>query len=725
MADNTAIKKLNKKIDGLSIDKKLADEIKAELKELTENIQSKSVENQLEQLNARLDLIENNNASLKDSIHNFVQSTSKTLETITKNDSDNVPDRLKEYLLEIVGKIDGLKNFVSTSNPEENSQFKNIKEELTFFQNEIETNLHKHLTAAGENVEKIVAEIKNRLEVFKEMLDNDSEKLIMEVLSDIKQLKANSAEISDNLKRIDERTEKISEDTLSTIIENSKSNNEKVINELSEIKKVTAKTEELENTGKESVEILKHELAVLKNNINGQIRDVLSKILVQDEIKFLCEEAISGIKSGNTEINVVRKHLKDIKLGDEKQAMLFAEMRNIIAELGNYGLSESSDKIDMIYDNMSILNTWASSSDAVSHGFEDLCQDFELTSNKVDIIYENLNFINEWVKTLDKFAKDIEELRNSCRGEIDLPQKVGEIYKNINAVREWSKKADALALQVKALSLQITETENSINSRNLNEIKRLFVEMNENISNMNTRNNKLIIESDKSDEILKEHLKDLKSLVHTFIKNSENWKMESLSKKIDEIKDFSTQNTSFGGVVTESFVYLAEWIDAAGAMLNSIKQDVSNLQETSKVQFEAIEELKNSSENPVLANILEEVQSLSEIINNQLQTEEETEEEIETETEDTSEDVSENVSEDDETPEEATAEPNQYEELKNLLEYVVVQLNDKVQNSEENKKIDMLSEKIENIEKKIESFETKFSSFEKYMSKLIDYLEED
>ena len=196
MADNTTstLKKLNKKIDGLSIDKKTADEIKAELKELFENVQSESVEIQLEQLNSRLDLIESNNASLKDSVHNFVQSASKTLEAITKNDSEDVPDRLKEYLLEIVGKIEGLKSSISVSSDSENmedNQFKNIKQELTFFQNEIETNLHKQLTDAGENVEKIVSDIKNQLDVLKEMVDNDSEKLIMEVLSDIKQLKAN------------------------------------------------------------------------------------------------------------------------------------------------------------------------------------------------------------------------------------------------------------------------------------------------------------------------------------------------------------------------------------------------------------------------------------------------------------------------------------------------------------------------------------------------------
>lgn len=702
MADNIAnnLKKLNKKIDGLSIDKELALELKSDVKDLCDNAQSKALEGQLEQLNTKLESIENNNDSLKESIHDFVKSTSKTLETITKGDSENVPDKLKEYLLEIVGKIESLKSSIPNSSSSElfdENQIKNLKQELSFFQSEIETTLSKQLTDISENIETIVLDIKKQLDVFKDMLDNNTEKLVMEVLSNIKQLKADTLELSGNIKNFDDKSEKIADGTIHQIIQYSKSANEKVVNQLSEIKQISAKTEEVENSSKEAVEILKHELLVLKNNINGQIRDVLSKILVQDEIKFLCEEAISGIKNGNTEINVVRKHLKDMKLGDEKQTMLFAEMRNIIAELGNFGLSESSDKIDMIYDNMSMVNNWASSSDAVSQGFEDLCQDFEITSGKVDIIYENLSFINEWVKTLNKFSKDIEEIRNSCRGEVDLPEKIDEIYDNISAVREWSKKADALALHVKALSVQIRETENSLNTQNLNEIKRLFAQMNENISNMNTRNNKMIIESDKSNEVMRGQLKDLKTLISSFAQKSQNLGINELTQKINELKDLSVKNSEFENVVTESFTYLAEWIDAAGAALNSIKNDIANLQETSKTHIETMEQLKNAApEISAISRILLEVQNISE-----------------------------NLGKNSSGNGNSSPQETDYEEIKTILEYIAAHLSEQEQNTAESEKIDELSAKIETFENKMNSFETKLSSIENYMSKLIEYLEED
>ena len=344
----------------------------------------------------------------------------------------------------------------------------------------------------------------------------------------------------------------------------------------------------------------------------------------------------------------------------------------------------------MIYDNLSMVNTWASSSDAISHGFEDLCQDFELTSDKVDIIYENLTFINEWVKTLDKFSKDIEELKNSCRGEIDLPQKVNEIYQNINAVREWSKKADALALQVKALSVQISETESSINAQNLNEIKKLFVQMNDNIANMNTRNNKMIIESDKSNEMMREQLKDLESLISSFAEKSESLGIEDLKQKIVELKECSIQNTEFENIVSQSFTYLAEWIDAAGSTLNSIKSDVLNLQEASKNQFEAIEEVKNAPvpENPAVPVILQELQNISAYINKKIEEESQKTPEVD------------------------------FDGMRTLIEYIATQTGEQSIKSDDIEKYNQLSAKIENLETKLSSCDEKISSFETQLSSL-------
>jgi len=588
----------------------------------------------------------------------------------------------------------------------------------------------------------------------------------MEVLSDIKQLRADSLELSGTVRKIDEKSEKITDDTLNKIIEQSKISNDRVVRELAAIRKLSPNPESLENRSKEAVETLKRELSVLQNNINSQIRDVLSKILVQDEIKFLCEETMSGIKSGNTEINIVQKHLKDIKISDDRQAALLAEMRKILDRFEEYLVSENSDKIDMIYDNMSFVNNWANSSDTIYQGLEDFYQDFEVASGKVDVIYENLTFINEWAKTFSKFSKDIEEIKNNCRDDINFPQKITEIYNSVLSVRDWSKKADALALQVKALSVQIEETENSVNTENLNEIKRLFAEMNSNIVSVNSKNYELFAETDKSNEIMQSQLKDLKTLISDFTQKPQNEGIWELTKKVDEIKDLSSKNTDFEQVVTESFGYLAEWIDAAGAVLNSLKRDIYGLRETSKAQSDLIEQIKNNpAEHPALPRILLEVQNISELMDKinkkenskihevdfdgmrtlleYILTEVTEQKRIPDENEkinmiaektenfanhseviaDITGTIAENTEAISDKIETFESKMNFMENKMNSVENKINSIENKI-NSFENK-VSSFENKIYSFENKIDSFETKLSSVEKYMSKLIEYLEED
>ena len=489
MAENSALEKLNKKIDGLSIKKETANEIKSEIEKLISSVNTQSADKILEQVNKKLDTIDSNNSSLREYIADFVKTTSETLDKIDVPDSAKIPDKLKEYLLEIVGKIESLKS--SLSNPSatvgfDDNQVKNFKQELNFFQNEIESTFSNGLNDVHENISAIIVDIKNKLESFQDSTDKKTYKYLSDILKDIKNSKTDIIDkVSSDIKNLSETNDILHQKSIKQIIESTAFESHNVINELTEFKKVAVKSKELLKSRNEAIETLKTELSVVKNNIIGQVRDVLNKISVQDEIKFLCEDAATEIKKGNSEFGVLRKHLKDLKLGDEKLELRFKEMFGIIEEFKSYDFPESIEKIDMIYDNLSILNNWANSSDGISQGLDDFYQNFELTSDKVDIIYENLTFINEWVKTLDKFAKDIDEIRISCRGEADLPQKIDNIYKNIEAVKEWSKKADALSLQVKALSVQISETETSVNAQNLAEIKRLFDKMNNNVSDMN------------------------------------------------------------------------------------------------------------------------------------------------------------------------------------------------------------------------------------------------
>ena len=342
---------------------------------------------------------------------------------------------------------------------------------------------------------------------------------------------------------------------------------------------------------------------------------------------------------------------------------------------------------------------------------------------------------------------------------------------NTDTLKDWNEQTEKLALMVETLS-------GYVNTKNFNEFKQLFnsmsdkiSEMTDKISDMNTRTNKMIIESDKSNDVLYVHLQNLQTLINSFEEKSESLGIENLNQKIEELKDFTIKNSGFQNIVRESFINLAEWIDMAGTAINSIKTDIANLGENTENRFMEIETVISAPapENPVIPQILQQLNNISEVVsippkensdipdilkklnaisdkvnapkkdspliphilqqlNNILDA-------ISVQPQENPafprilqqlQNISEYI-EDKKIKEESEAEnkanlsriqKSEYNDIKNLLEDIASKVQNQVEQTEENKKIDALSERIENLENKI-------NSFEKYMVKLINYIEED
>ena len=599
MSDNTTgiLRKINKKIDEFTDDKAAAKELKAEIKEIINSSNdSDSLKEQLQELSEKFDNLDAKNNSLKESVYEFVSSSTKTLETITKTNDVDGSENLLKFLKDLDKKIDDIaENQDGTIALTGGSEhFKKLKDELAYFQNELEDKINDNFAGINETVTTVITEIQNKMTELQETVEANSETLITNILSDIKQLKSDSSDIAKSIKSVDNTAIKNTDKKIAEVIEENKNSTEQIINEVNDLKKITAKAVVLDAKNKETIETFKNELALLKNNIHTQIRELLSKLVVQDEIKFLCEEAVTGITSGSDEIGVVQKYLRELKVNDERQAELFQEVKELVNELSEYTMNENADKIDIMYENLTMINEWAGNSDKLTENFDILREDFDLNSDKIDIIYENLTFINEWIKTLDKFAKDIEVLKNKIEVSATLPQKIDDISENISVVQEWNKKVDALALQVRALSVQISETESTVNSKNLSDMKAIVAQMSDDMANVSNRTNKLIIESDKANEVLQGHLADFRTLISTLEDKSSKLNTIDISAKVNSIKKMSEKQAVFSEIFTESFTYLAEWIDAAGNTITKIKEELTELSENQQNNSKIIAENKDT-----------------------------------------------------------------------------------------------------------------------------------
>ena len=761
MSDNTTtiLKKINTKIDELATEKSVAKEIKAELKELVKAAGAKAVDEQLENLNNKLDALDSKNASLKDSVYDFVSSTTKTLETLTKpSENENNAEKLNEFLQEIDKKFEQLsqKESVSSQIFGDDEFFKNFKKELTFFQNELEERLNNNLGDINETVTAIVTEVRNKVSELQEAVDRNSETLITGIISDIKQLKSDTLDISDSIRAIRSNSPEDINEKLEKSINQTQKSEEIIVQEVRALTDVTAKARMLDVKHKDAIETFKSELSLLRKNIHAQIREVLSKIVVQDEIKFLCEEAITGITNANTETGVVTKHLKELKVNNEKQAQLFVEIQNVLAELSAYELNEGSDKIDIIYENIAMLNSWASTSDKLAENFDILREDFDLNSDKIDIIYENLSFINEWIRALDKFAKNIDSINNRLEPNEKLAERIDDILVGIQGMKEWNKKSDALALQIKALSVQIGETESSVNSKNIADMKAMFAqliddtakfnekigilngdvvelggnfdafdekfenidkgliglsgnvsELSEDIVNLSSRTNKIILDTDKNNDAMRSNIENLQSLIGLLEHKASTMSVDVIERKVDNLKQITDKNAGFQKAVVQSFMYLAEWIDSAGGTISDIKSALSTLQDNQELQNARVAQLKD--------DFSQNFQQIEQVIVEQKEeiVEEEPREEPNLAVLDKLTDLTDLIDERiaPKTPEQQAEDEN----VKSMIDFIAAQ----VANINEN------SEKTEKLSKKIDDLEEKMNSIEGYLAKIVNYLEED
>jgi hypothetical protein len=639
------------------------EEIDTDIDDLAEDKE----ENNTEKENIDIEETEESNLSDEENIQepNFIETTTEELAKIeekNEHNSEEAVEELQAFLKRVDKRVDRIAKVQAQREDDidivgDEYQFKKIKKEMTYFQNELEEGLNEKFGDLGETVATVISELKNSLSDVQDYLEQDNKKYLKNIIHNVKVLKEDVANVSNDIKSIDKQAIYDTEKTSKYIVELTTKAKAEIDVQLEELKKLTAKgtvldayQRDFDKTNKENIElfkttsseslaILRDELTQVRNNLHAQIREVLRKIAIQDEIKFLCEEISNETKSNSTEISVLRKYLKNLQIGEERQEELLDEIKVFIQELTDFEMNESADKVDIIYENISMLNEWASKSDEVaenldnfhtefnehkenvntignnivelntwsdkiSENFEDLRADFELNSDKVDIIYENLSFINEWVQTFEKFVQDIDDIKSDFERDEKLTEKIDSLYTNINAIKDWSKKADALGLQVRALSVQISETESTINSQNLADIKELFTQMSEDMSNLSSRTNKMILDTDKTNDTMKNHLTSLNSIIQELNDVAHSDEMKHLQTNVEEIKSISKNNTDFSNTLIEAFSYLAEWIDSAGISINKIQTDLNDVhfnQESQveqitnqyKEQIEKLEELNN------------------------------------------------------------------------------------------------------------------------------------
>lgn len=395
-------------------------------------------------------------------------------------------------------------------------------------------------------------------------------------------------------------------------------------------------------------------------------------------------------------------------------------------------LEDISNKMDIVYENLTAINEWASKIDNVNDKVETVSEkisniDDEMIASKVDIIYENIGLLNEWVNKIDDLSQKSEELDNKFTQTNDnfnvkideITQTLANASKIIEDVPNIKDKLEDLSGELNIITHSTKDDTESyiytlldiesdflklhkflddktqVTTNDINSLKEKFAEITDDISSISIRTNKLILSADDANKEFKSYLDTFKNTIQELDSQRQQYNPELrltiLDEKMNRVLSLMQANLETAQSLRNAFVFLAEWVDSTGNMLNNMSNNINIL-------------TANSEKEEVPSEITSKLEAIENTV-----------------TDIKNEEVS---------------------ELKSLMTGVMVQLNtsltpdidsineriDKVEEENQGKFTEletMMKEKINQQSKQILSLEQKITDMSSKFDKLIDIMSED
>ncbi len=550
----------------------------------------------------------------------FISDTLKniaTKEELLENSSKNKEEIKKhnqELLLELEHKIFDRLDFSDIQD------IKNYTEKMFFQGTEV---LKEEMWAVKDTVADVK---KNTLsaEKFDEKI-NELKSQITEDLTDT--ISTESVATAEQINQINTNLDNLKRNISDTIYTESLSQSNQ-INEISST---------IEDLRKDLSEIILNEQAEQINiALNAlQTKFVTQLVQIADNISFE-EEA--------DEINENLLHCsEDIK---EKISSNISDIKEEISQL-----KEVSGGADT-----EILSLLEQIDEAVK---TDINQDLKTLISGFKLLTSGLKEDKDYVYTLPDVESDLSKIR------LDLTN-LHKLLANTEA--DNSEAGDDISTKLNLIKSKLEKMENSPLSAEIAEVKSLFTGLNEDVSSISKRTNKLILSSDELSKTLKANIDNFSSLIKTFEKQSKEFYnsafVNNLDKKIDNLNRTTTSLMQSDKVLNEAFMYLAEWIDTASTSFEEIKSEIDEIKGT------LVTDENNLTERIESADV-----RLKKLVEQQ----------------------------------------NETKEIKSLLEYVAAQVN-------------MTNEKIaenDKLAQKIASMEKQLKKIEKNVDIITDFIDED
>ncbi|HIS89542.1 TPA: hypothetical protein IAA87_08990 [Candidatus Avigastranaerophilus faecigallinarum] len=385
--------------------------------------------------------------------------------------------------------------------------------------------------------------------------------------------------------------------------------------------------------------------------INQSIENVYSRLGENIDFDDVAEkidiiyESISALNNWTMKIDNVDSSMSDIQSKIASLSSFAEDTKNITNTLNTIknridsSLSEDLDfedltnKMDIVYENLTAINEWANKVDNISDKVSNINNAFEddLMSSKIDLIYENIGLLNEWVSKIDGFAQKSEELdtkytqtNDNLNSKIDeitqtlskaseiiddvpnlkdkLEDLSGELHKITSTTKNDTESYIYTLLDIESDFLKLhkfLDDKTKVTSDDINSLKEKFAELNNDISSISIRTNKLILSADDANKQFKSYLDSFKDTIQELDNQRKEFnpelKFALLGEKVNEMVRLLHSSANATKNLNNAFIYLAEWIDATGSALNNMQNDISDIKNKNENE-KSLEFLNNESE---------------------------------------------------------------------------------------------------------------------------------
>ena len=393
-----------------------------------------------------------------------------------------------------------------------------------------------------ENQQKNKTEI---LKVFQNNIEEENKKLLPQIMQLINSISFDESaeDIKDGIFTVNENL-----NTVNSNIETNSKTTGKILGKVDDISKRLKKPNtELKTLVKDSYK----ELMTLIKNTSGDVKTFVKDS--DDEILNLIkgnEEAIKTFLKDNNE------EIKNSFKGNGEEIQTYLKDNN--EEIKTY-IKDSNDGIvnlvkqDLV-DKLTQMNMFLS----------DVSNDFALLTKGTKGDSDNyLYSLLDLESDISKVRVILDELNNTIQDDRSLAKSV---TKNI------SDKISNISSFVEQTALLYT-------SPDYKEILSQFDALNDDITSISKRTNKLILTSDDASEKLQKNIEDFQNImvkISETVKSFENSAvLKNLGAKTDNIQKLLLNSIQSDKAINEAFVYLANWVDITSEEIKNIKNDLA------------------------------------------------------------------------------------------------------------------------------------------------------